>query len=237
MKLGKGIQLKYLGHGTFLVHSPKGKTILIDPWVQGNPGCPEADKKLPPVDLMLITHGHFDHIGDAVAIAQEHKPMIFGIYETCAWLESKGVTNISGMNKGGTQAFGDVRVTMVFADHSCGIQDEGKIIYGGEAAGYVLRFENGFTLYHSGDTNVFGDMALIAKLYKPQLVCLPIGDHYTMSPYEAAHAVKLLRPRWVVPMHYATFPVLKGTPDALRKYLRGVKGVTVVDLKPGETLG
>lgn len=200
----------------------------------GNPACPEEHRKIESVDLMLVTHGHFDHIGDAVEIAKACAPKVFGIYETCAWLESKGVRNCSAMNKGGTQDFDGIRVTMVHADHSCGILDDGKILYGGEAVGYVIRFENGLTLYHSGDTNVFGDMALIAKLYKPTITCLPIGDHFTMSPFEAGHAVRLIKPKTVIPMHYATFPLLRGTPDALRKQLKGVRGVKVADLKPGE---
>ncbi len=230
-----GLSVTYLGHGTMLFQTASGKRILIDPWVQGNPGCPEDKKKLERVDVMLITHGHFDHIGDAVAIAKEHSPTVVGIYETCAWLESKGVEKLSGMNKGGSQVVEGVKITMVHADHSCGIMDDGKIIYGGEAVGYVLKFENGPTVYHSGDTAVFGDMALIAKLYKPQIACLPIGDFYTMSPYEAGYAVRMIKPKTVIPMHYGTFPVLIGTPDALRKEIKGVKGVKVLGLKPGES--
>src|SRR3989304_1180806 len=121
------------------------------------------------------------------------KPAVVSIPETAHWLASKGVENLAEMNKGGTQRVGDLEVTMVHADHSCGILDDGKIIYGGDPCGYVVRFANGFKLYHAGDTNVFGDMKIIGELYQPDLACLPIGDHYTMSPREAALAVRLPR--------------------------------------------
>jgi L-ascorbate metabolism protein UlaG (beta-lactamase superfamily) len=140
------------------------------------------------------------------------------------------------MNKGGTQHFGDISVTMVHADHSCGITDGDEIIYGGEAVGFVVTLENGFTFYHAGDTNVFGDMALIAELYKPEMVMIPIGDHFTMSPKEAAKAVRLLEAKQVIPMHFGTFPVLTGTPGALLELTADIEGLTVYDIKPGETV-
>jgi len=229
----KGIKLTWLGHATFRIETPGGRTVLIDPWVMGNPMCPEKEKKLSRVDVMLVTHAHMDHIGDAVAIARQHKPSVVGIVELCHWLEKKGVGNIAAMNKGGTQSIGDIKVTMVHADHSCGIQDGDEILYGGEAVGYVLEFENGLKLYHAGDTNVFGDMKIIHDLYAPEIVCLPIGDHYTMSPREAAYAVNLLKPKTVIPMHFGTFPVLTGTPGQLQKL---VPGVEVAELKPGVTV-
>jgi len=147
------------------------------------------------------------------------------------------VENLSDMNKGGTQEVGDLTVTMVHADHSCGILDEGKIIYGGDPCGYVIRFANGFKLYHAGDTNVFGDMKIIGELYQPELACLPIGDHYTMSPREAAYAIRLLGVKAVIPMHYGTFPILAGTPEALKQLTRDIKGLEIIALKPGESLG
>ncbi|HYY70390.1 MAG TPA: metal-dependent hydrolase [Terriglobales bacterium] len=227
----KGIKLTWLGHATFRIETPAGKAMLVDPWVMGNPMCPEADKKLKKLDLMLCTHGHFDHIGDAVAIAKEHNPTVVGIFELCAWMEKKGAKQISPMNKGGTQKLGDVRVTMVHADHSCGIQDGDQILYGGEACGYVLEFENGVKIYHAGDTNVFGDMQIIRELYAPEIVMLPIGDHFTMSPREAAYASRLLKPKMVIPMHFGTFPVLSGTPAELKKL---VKDAEILEMKPGQ---
>ena len=142
----------------------------------GNPMCPEAEKKVKKADVLLCTHGHGDHIGDAVEIVKKHDPVVVGIYELCLWLAKKGVKQISPMNKGGTQTVGDIKVTMVHADHSCGIQDGDQIIYGGEACGYVVEFSNGVKIYHAGDTNVFGDMAIIRELYAPEIVMLPIGD-------------------------------------------------------------
>lgn len=228
-----GIKLTWLGHATFRVETPGGRTILIDPWVMNNPKCPESEKNLKKVDVMLCTHGHGDHIGDAVEIAQSYNPTVIAIYELGLWLEKKGVKNVSGMGKGGTQTVGDIKVTMVHADHSCGIQDGGQIVYGGEACGYVVEFSNRMKIYHAGDTNVFGDMAIIRDLYAPDIALLPIGDHYTMSPREAAYACKLLQPKAVIPMHFGTFPLLTGTPEALRKL---VPGVEVLEMKPGQTV-
>ncbi|HEY6936263.1 MAG TPA: metal-dependent hydrolase [Terriglobales bacterium] len=228
----KGVKLTWLGHATFRIET-SGQTVLVDPWVMGNPLCPDKEKKVKKVDVMLCTHGHFDHIGDAVEIAKQHDPTVVGIFELCAWMEKKGVKKTSPMNKGGTQAVGDIRVTMVHADHSCGILDGDQIIYGGEACGFVIEFQNGLKIYHAGDTAVFGDMQIIRELYAPDIVLLPIGDHYVMSPREAAYACKLLRPKAVVPMHFGTFPVLTGTPAELKKL---VKDVEVVEMKPGQTL-
>ncbi len=140
------------------------------------------------------------------------------------------------MNKGGTQAVGGLKVTMVHADHSCGILDEGRILYGGEACGYVVELPGGRRLYHAGDTNVFGDMALIRDLYAPELAMLPIGDLFTMGPREAALACRLLRAKQVIPMHFGTFPPLTGRPEHLREHLKDEPGIEVVDLQPGQTL-
>ena len=179
-----GIKLTWLGHATFRVETPAGKVILIDPWLMNNPMCPEREKDIKKLEVMLCTHGHYDHIGDAVEIIKKHNPKVVGIF--CAWLEKKGAKQTSPMNKGGTQSVGDVKVTMVHAQHSCGINDGEQIIYGGEACGYVIGFANGIKIYHAGGTNVFGDMKIIRKHYSPEIVMLPIGDHFTMGPREAA---------------------------------------------------
>lgn len=233
----RGNKLTWLGHATFRITTPSGKVVIIDPWVQTNPMCPEPLKKFDRLDTMLITHGHFDHIADAVELGKKFKPQIIAIVETAVWLGSKGVTGASGMNKGGTQKVGELEVTMVHAVHSCGIQDGDRIIYGGEACGYIVRLPGGLTIYHAGDTAVFGDMKLIAELYAPDLALLPIGDFYTMGPREAALAIRLLGVRHVVPMHFGTFPPLVGRPEQVRELTVDIPSLEIHALKPGDSLG
>jgi len=229
----KGIKITWLGHSTFRVETPAGKIVILDPWVSANPVCPEPDKKVTRADVLLCTHGHFDHIGDAVEIARRLNPTVVGIYELCAWMEKKGVQQTSPMNKGGSQTVGDIKVTMVHADHSCGIQDGDQIVYGGEACGYVIEFDNGIRIYHAGDTAVFGDMAIIRELYAPDIAMLPIGDRFVMSPREAAYACNLLKPKTLIPMHFGTFPALTGTTSELKKL---AKDVEIVEMVPGKTI-
>jgi len=226
------MQITWLGHGTFQFRLPSGQVILMDPWTDGNPAYPKG-YEIQRVDTMCITHGHFDHIHDAVPLAKKFSPEVVGIFETCAWLESKGVKNTHAMNKGGSQKVGEVTFTMTHAVHSCGILDDGQIIYGGEAAGYVMRFAGGRALYFAGDTNVFTDMQIIEQLYHPELAFLPIGDLYTMSPVEAALACKFLRARKVVPMHFGTFPPLTGRPEKLRELIGDLE-TEVWALEPGQ---
>ncbi len=226
------MRITWLGHGTFEFRLPSGQVVVMDPWTDGNPAFPKG-YEIARVDTICITHGHFDHIHDAVPLAKRFSPEVAGIFETCHWLESKGVQNTRPMNKGGSQKLGDVTLTMTHAVHSCGILDEGQIVYGGEAAGYVLRFGDGRSLYFAGDTNVFLDMQLIEQLYHPELAMLPIGDLFTMSPREAAVAVKLLKVKKVIPMHFGTFPALTGRPEQLRE-LTGGLGVEVWELTPGQ---
>ena len=233
----RGNKLTWLGHAAFRIQTPDGKVVLIDPWILTNPMCPEQDKKFERIDTMLVTHGHFDHIADAVELGKKFKPQVVGIFELCAWLESKGVSGTSAMNKGGTQKVGEIEVTMVNAVHSCGIQDGDQIVYGGEACGYVLRLPGGLTIYHAGDTAVFGDMKIIADLYAPEVAMLPIGDHYTMGPREAALAIRLLNVRHVIPMHFGTFPPLVGRAEQLRALTQDIKGLEIHELKPGQSLG
>ena len=225
------MQIIWLGHGTFEFRLPSGQVILMDPWCENNPSYPKRHE-IQRVDTICITHGHYDHVHDAVALAKRFSPEVVAIYETCNWLESKGVENTRPMNKGGSQKAGGVSITMTHAVHSCGILDGGQIVYGGEAAGYVLRFADGRSLYFAGDTNVFSDMHLIEQLYHPELAFLPIGGLFTMSPKEAAMACMLLKPRRVVPMHFGTFPPLTGRPEELRELIQDLE-TDVWELEPG----
>ena len=206
----------------------------MDPWTDGNPAYPKG-YRIERVDTICITHGHFDHVHDAIPLAHRFCPEVVAIFETCDWLQSKGVANTRPMNKGGSQKVGEVTVTMTHAVHSCGILDDGKIIYGGEAAGYVLRFADGRALYFAGDTNVFSDMHLIEQLYHPELAILPIGDLFTMGPHEAALACKLLRARKVIPMHFGTFPALTGRPEQLGELVTDLE-TEVWALEPGKAV-
>ena len=237
MDKNKGVSIKFMGHSTFLLKSPGGKIVLIDPWVSSNPSCPEEAKSLDRLDLMLITHGHGDHMPEAATLASRFRPWTVCNFEISQWLGGHGVRDrIVGMNKGGTVEIEGMRVTMVDAKHSSSItEDDGNLTYAGEAAGYVLEFENGYKVYHAGDTSVFGDMKLIGEIYRPDLALLPIGDHFTMGPLEASHACRLLGTRKVIPMHYATFPVLTGKPAKLREMVSDLD-VEIIELLPGREI-
>jgi L-ascorbate metabolism protein UlaG (beta-lactamase superfamily) len=230
----KKLSYTWLGHATFLMQSPGGKRILFDPWVTGNPKSPEAAKKLGALDLMLVTHGHSDHTGDAVPIARSSNAQVVAPFELSEWLQQKGLKNVTGMNPGGTLNVHGLSITMVPAVHSSSVEEDGRIVYLGVATGYVVKFEDGLTIYFAGDTAIFGDMRLIAEMYAPSIAFLPIGDFYTMGPEQAAKACELLNVKQVVPMHYGTFPVLTGTPAKLRELVTP-RGVQVMELKPGET--
>ncbi len=242
MGLGRDTTFTWYGHACVEVRTPGGKVVLIDPWF-GNPKSPRTADSVEQCDVMLVTHGHGDHMGEAVALASRLRPAWPSIHEMSLWLARRlagGGDATIGMNKGGTIELAGLRVTMTTADHSAGDWNaSGEVpLYLGEPAGFVVEVENGFRFYHAGDTNVFGDMRLIGELYHPDVALLPIGGHYTMGPTEAALAVELLGVDAVIPIHYGTFPLLAGTPDQLRAALaaRDLGHVTVHAPSPGEPL-
>ena len=226
------LAITWLGHASFSIRTPGNKTILFDPWYTGNPSFPEGKKPVK-ADVMLVSHGHSDHITDAASVAKATGATVVAIWEIYSWLQGKGVQNLEPMNKGGTIDVKGLRITMTDARHSSSF-DENGIVYLGEPAGFVVRLENGQTLYYAGDTSLFGDMKLIGELYKPDIAFLPIGDRFTMGPDTAAMAAKWLGVKQVVPMHWGTFPLLTGTPEQLKEHLAGTS-IQVLELKPGET--
>ena len=224
------VPLTWLGHAAFRLDTPGGKRIYIDPFLS-NPKCPESEREPERVDVIALTHGHGDHVGETVELAKKFNPEIVALVELKGWLGSQGadIGEVPGPNKGGTVESGGVRFTLVNAFHSSS-SDDGD--YLGEATGLVLRFENGTSIYFAGDTCVFGDMQLIGRIYSPDVAVLPIGGHFTMDPREAGVALELLGTKRCIPCHYGTFPLLAGTPDELREQAPGVE---VIALEPGET--
>jgi L-ascorbate metabolism protein UlaG (beta-lactamase superfamily) len=225
------VQVTWLGHASFRLDSPGGKRIYIDPWLT-NPKCPDSEKEPERLDVIALTHGHSDHVGQTVELTKQFTPEVVAMVELKDWLDQKGaeVGEVPGPNKGGTVEAGGVKFTLVNAFHSSGADDGA---YTGEAAGLVLEFENGTKIYFAGDTCVFGDMQLIGRIYEPDVAVLPIGGHFTMDPREAAVAIELLGTKRCIPCHYGTFPLLAGTPDELRE--RATTDVEILAIAPGET--
>jgi L-ascorbate metabolism protein UlaG (beta-lactamase superfamily) len=229
------VAFTWLGHGSYRLDSPSGKRIYFDPWLD-NPKCPASEREPERVDVMVLSHGHGDHVGTAVELGQRHSPTVVAIFELASWLEAKGVEDAAalGMNKGGTIDVDGIKFHMTHALHSGGlIDDGGNITYLGDPAGFVIEFENGTSVYAAGDTALFGDMELIGRYLEPQVAILPIGDHFTMGPRQAAAALELVGCRRCIPVHWGTFPLLTGTPDQLREHAPGVE---VLSPEPGETI-
>ncbi len=225
------VKITWLGHAAFLVEG--SKTVLIDPFITGNPASPVKPQDLKP-DVIAVTHGHGDHVGDAVEIAKANNCPVVCIHELSRILADAGVET-AGMNIGGTAVVNDVAFTMTPALHSADVEAGGKIISAGCAAGFVVGLD-GVKIYHAGDTGVFYDMKLIGELYEPDVALLPVGDWYTMGPKEAAKAVELIKPKVAIPMHYGTFPVISGNPEEFSKLVEEhCPEVKVVVLKPGES--
>ena len=230
----KGTTVTWLGHSTVLVTTAAGTTILIDPFIEQNPKFPKGFALPEKLDLILATHGHFDHISDVIPVAAKTGAPVAAMFELAVWFQAKGVKETIPLGYGGSFTHKDVIVTMTEARHSSGVQDGGTFVYGGEPAGFVLSIADGPVLYHSGDTNVFSDMQLIRDLYAPKFGMLPIGGNFTMDPRGAALAAKFLGLEVVLPMHYGTMPQLAGTPEELDRHI-GHTGVQVLRLQPGES--
>lgn len=233
-KLGGGVKITFFGHAAFRFESPEGKTIAVDPWLE-NPARSTDVEALGPLNAILLTHAHGDHLGQAVSLAKATRAKVVAQPEICAYLGAQGVGNLIGMNKGGTVDVDGIRVTMTHAVHSSSIDTGQGLIPGGDPAGFVITFENGFAAYHAGDTGAFMDMKIIRDIYSPDVALLPIGSHYVMDPREAAYAARLLGAKFVIPMHYGTFPVLSGTPEELIELLKD-DDIEVVTMAAGETV-
>ncbi len=230
----KNASLVWLGHSTFQITTPSGKVVLVDPFLSGNPQLSEELKTPSQVDAIFLTHGHEDHVGDTLDLASRFDCPVYGIVELVGVLQSHGLKREQavGFNKGGTVHFDDVSVTMVHAQHSSSFRGE----YAGEATGLVFRVHKAWTFYHMGDTNAFADMELIAEVHEPDVVAVPIGDHYTMGHVEGALAVELVEPTIAVPCHYGTFPVLTGDAAEFKRLVERDTQTNVQILGVGEAV-
>ncbi|AXJ02208.1 L-ascorbate metabolism protein UlaG, beta-lactamase superfamily [Cyclonatronum proteinivorum] len=234
--MSSALNITFLGHSAFKITTPEGCVILIDPFLSQNPSTPEDLKKQNKADYILLTHGHEDHVGDTLEIAAQTGATVVSTVELSGLLKSDGLeaSQAAEFNKGGTLKFSEFSVTLTNANHSSSFGGR----YAGEAGGLVLRFTDGSCIYHAGDTNIMPDFSLYADLYAPDIVMLPIGDHYTMGPVEAAMAAAMIKTKKVIPMHYGTFPVLTGSPETFKTEVDKRTGGAseVVILQPGESV-
>ncbi len=234
--MAKRNTLTFFGHAAFKITTKEGLKIWIDPWLD-NPMAPDNAREYMSADIILITHGHSDHMGNCMEMVNSSATEIVAIHEIQQYLLAKGFPNVTGMNIGGSYHTKGINITMVPAIHSSSIQEGQELVYAGEAAGFIVALEDGLKLYHAGDTALFGDMAIMSTLYNPSIAMLPIGDHYVMGPREAAYACKLLDPKVIIPMHYGTFPALTGTPQEFQRQLKAHHiDADLEVMKPGDTI-
>jgi L-ascorbate metabolism protein UlaG (beta-lactamase superfamily) len=226
-----GVKITWLGHSAFLFEAEK--KLLIDPFISGNPLAPCSPEELDP-DIIAVTHGHRDHLGDTIEIGKRTGCRIISIHEVANYIKSKGVF-AEGMDKGGTINAEGVTLTMTQALHSSSIDASGFSFDGGCPSGFVIGI-GGYSVYHAGDTGVFGDMQLIGELYEPEVALLPIGGRFTMGIKEAVKAVELIQPRVAVPMHYNTFDVIKQDPEEFKRAVEAKIDTKIVIMKPGESI-
>ena len=225
--------LKWLGHAGFIITSPQGQTIIIDPWIVDNPLCPIKLDDIVAADIVLVTHDHWDHVGNAVDIAEKTGAILIAAPETAHRFQSElglPAENIvyggRGMNIGASAEIAGITIIMTQAFHSS---------HTASAAGYIIKLESGTTIYHAGDTGIFESMRLLGELYNPDVALLPIGSVYTMDPVQAAWATKLSNPKIVIPMHYKTLSVLEQDADRFVEILaKEAPQVEVVVLEPGQ---
>ena len=241
--MGQKAEIRYLGHSTAIITTQTGKHVFIDPWLNGNPSCPAEYHEPQQVDFICLTHGHSDHVSSVLQLAKRYGAKIFATYELGLLLVRDGVPEqqIILMNKGGSVSMPlennqSICVTLTQAFHSSSYDaSDGITYYAGEAAGIVLRLESGQTVYHAGDTMLFSDMELIGKRFQPAVALFPIGDRFTMDPSDAAAAVKLVRPKIAIPVHWGTCPLLTGTPEDFTEQVKRQDTDTEVrTLQPGE---
>ena len=222
------MKVLYLGHAGFQFEAGEIR-ILVDPFITQNPSCPIKLEKLEPPTLILVTHAHADHLGDAIEISKKTSSPIVAIHEIATYAELNGAV-AEGMNIGGSIKIKEVEIYMTDARHSSSIDNK----CGGNSAGFIFNLEDKY-IYHAGDTGIFGDMKLLGELYDIHLALLPIGDRYTMGIKHAALAVKYLNPRYVIPMHYNTFPIIQQDPNKFKKVVEETTDTKVVILNPGES--
>lgn len=232
----RGHELVYFGHSAFLIRTIKGTGILIDPWISNPANKKRLKEFAKEVHYILITHAHADHIGDTIDIARIYNSEIIAMFEITNYLGSKGISRLTGMNIGGTVKKGEISFTMVEATHSSTISEGERVLPGGNPCGFIITLEDGFRIYHMGDTGLIGSLEHIAKLYHPNLLLIPIGGHYTMGPEEAAYSAQILNPEIIVPMHYKTFPVIDVSVEDFISKLSPDLRERVKALSPGEVL-